>query len=231
MEIKQGTITDITQQGITIKVSYDNIDRLIKRKYETCLVGFNDGRKASDKQLRTIYAFFGAIADWSGYDKDETKDLMKITFRKNDDGLEKGIFSLADCDMTLAREFTKFLIKFLCQHDIPVFIGGKQISILDFINDDKDLVAHQVWACLKYKRCVICGGASEVHHTPVIGMGYDRTEIVHEGMTAQPLCRGHHTEAHTKGQKEFDKLYHLTSIVLDKELCKVYDLKTKGVEK
>jgi hypothetical protein len=231
MEIACGKIIDLNEHGLTIHVPYQNTGKLIKCKYETCLVGLNDGRRISDKQRNTIYAFMTAVDEYQGeYDLDVTKAMLKTFFlQTRDTELEQEDFSLANCSMTVAHNFIKFLITFLSKWDIPVFIGNQQISILDFINNDKDLVACHVWACLKYKKCVVCGGAAEVHHTPAIGMGGDRTEIVHEGMTVQPLCRGHHTECHTIGQKEFDNRFHLTSIVLDKELCKVWDLKTKEV--
>ena len=62
-------------------------------------------------------------------------------------------------------------------------------------------------------------------------MGRNREEIIHEGMKVLPLCRVHHTEAHTMGKKDFIEKYHLIDgIVLDKNLCKKYKLKSKKSE-
>jgi hypothetical protein len=231
MEVISGKIQEITPHGdITIVAKYTNLDRFCKRQYDTCLIGLADGRSISPKQRQTIYAFITAVADYQGEEDIEIpKQFLKSFFNKTqEDPFEQDTFSLSDCSMTVAHDFIKFLLMFLLKWDIPVFIGNQQVSLLDFISHDKDLIAHHVWASIRYKKCAVCGGHCELHHTPAIGMGFDRTEIVHEGLTVQPLCRIHHSEAHTKGQKEFDKLYHLTSIALDKELCKIYGLKQKG---
>lgn len=58
-----------------------------------------------------------------------------------------------------------------------------------------------------------------------IGMGRDRKEIVHEGMEVLPLCRVHHSEAHTIGRETFCKKYHVFGIRLDRELCKIYGVR------
>jgi len=59
-------------------------------------------------------------------------------------------------------------------------------------------------------------------------MGRDRTDVIHEGMEALPLCREHHTQAHGMPDAEFFKLYHIDGgINLDKTLCKIYGLKAR----
>ena len=77
----------------------------------------------------------------------------------------------------------------------------------------------------------VCGSRAELHHVDRVGMGRNREEIIHEGMEAMPLCREHHTECHTMGQREFDEKYHLEGgILLDRTLCKIYGLKKKKPE-
>ena len=49
-------------------------------------------------------------------------------------------------------------------------------------------------------------------------------------MRALPLCREHHTEAHTSGKSEFLEKYHLQAVKLDKELCGKWRLKAKNKE-
>ena len=88
------------------------------------------------------------------------------------------------------------------------------------------LFVHIKSFCARNKRCAVCGGHAEIHHIDRIGMGRDRTDIIHVDMEAIPLCRGHHTEAHTMSDREFFDIHHFDSgIILDKELCKVYGLK------
>ena len=46
-------------------------------------------------------------------------------------------------------------------------------------------------------------------------MGRDRTDVIHEGMEALPLCREHHTQAHGMPDAEFFKLYHIDGGIID----------------
>ena len=72
---------------------------------------------------------------------------------------------------------------------------------------------------------------AELHHVDRVGMGRDRTDILHEGMEALPLCREHHAEAHTMPDAEFFEKYHLDGgVVLDKTLCRIYKLKHRKGE-
>jgi len=95
---------------------------------------------------------------------------------------------------------------------------------LEFVDDVPDYIYH----CLITKKCCICGRHTDLHHVDRIGMGRDRNDIMHEGMEALPLCREHHTEAHTMPDAEFFGRYHLTGgIFMDKTLCRLYGLKRK----
>ena len=78
------------------------------------------------------------------------------------------------------------------------------------------------------KKCCICGLPSDLHHVDAVGAGRDRTEIIHEGMEVLPLCREHHTEYHNTGKTGFMEKYRMREgIKLDKNLCKLYGLKSK----
>jgi hypothetical protein len=45
-------------------------------------------------------------------------------------------------------------------------------------------------------------------------------------MEALPLCREHHTEAHTMPDEDFFAKYHLDGgVVIDKTIAKIYKLK------
>jgi hypothetical protein len=58
-------------------------------------------------------------------------------------------------------------------------------------------------------------------------MGNDRDDVIHIGRAALPLCREHHTELHTKGNKEFMNHYHLEPIKIDKKIAHCCKLNTK----
>jgi hypothetical protein len=225
MEIILGTIQDFTPYGeITIKAKYDNIERFCKRKYDKVEIGLNDGRTISLQQRKTIYALIGAIADYSGDMPEGMKNLMKMNFlTKQYNGLAKTMFSLADCDMTLACDFTKYLLEFCLDFAVPL-----KFDVLEFLDKDSDMLKLWAYSCLKHKMCTVCGKRGELHHIDQIGMGNDRTQMVHEGLEAMCLCRKHHEEWHTVGQAKFDEKYHLNGgVKLDKDLCKIYKLKFK----
>jgi hypothetical protein len=227
MEVIRGKITNIDEQGnVTITAKYDNFDLLCKRKYKDVEIGLNDGRTITPEQRQTIYALINGIAEDTGNLPDTVKYFHKLEFMtKAHTGLAKAMFSLSDCDVTLAREFTKYLIEFCLDWGIDL-----NFNLFEFIGDDNDLISHYVWACLKHKQCTCCGSKGELHHVDRIGMGNDRDEICHEGMEAMCLCRRHHDELHTIGDTKFYEKYHLDGgIPLDKELCKVWKVKAKKV--
>lgn len=227
MEIIKGQITNYNENGtLTITANYKNVDRFCKRKFQEVEIGLQDGRTITPLQRRTIYAFINAIAEWSGDLPEGMKNLMKIEFlTKQYNGLAKSMFSIADCDMTIAYEFTKYLINFCLDFGVDL-----DFDLFEFIGADKDLISHYVYCCLAHKRCTVCGSKGELHHIDRVGMGNDRTEIAHEGMEAMCLCRKHHSELHTIGDTKFYEKYHLDGgVKLDKNLCKIYKLK-KGEE-
>jgi len=57
--------------------------------------------------------------------------------------------------------------------------------------------------------CLICRSEAEPHHLKAIGMGRDRKKDLIEHLTAIPLCRKHHTEIHTLGQKTFEEKHKI----------------------
>jgi hypothetical protein len=222
IDIIKGRIVDIDERGtMTIKAYYPDWYMLVKREYRDCNIQLIDGRPMSDKQRRTCYAFLKDIANFTGMGLDPTKEYMKLKFLA-EDLQETGdkIFSLSSAPMSLVCAFQRFLVHFMLDWDIPC-----SIPLLDFVDDVNDYL----YACLAAKKCCICGKRADLHHVDRIGMGGDRTEIVHEGLEAQPLCREHHQEVDQLGQKTFNEKYHLPGgITLDKELCRLYKLKTKG---
>ena len=56
--------------------------------------------------------------------------------------------------------------------------------------------------------CSVCG-VSEVdaHHLDTIGMGGNRNKDCVEDFSCVPLCRGHHTDWHQMGNREFSRIY------------------------
>lgn len=215
----KGRIVDVDERGVTIRVPYDDYNTLIRREYKEVKVTFVDSRPVSDKQRRACWMILGAIAEWAGYSKTKINDLLKIRFLV-DELQETGaeIFSLSDAPMSLVCAYQRFLVEFVVDNDVPC-----SFRLLDFVDD----VEAYVYACLAAKKCCVCGKKADLHHVDHVGMGRDRDEIIHEGMRVLPLCREHHTEAHTAGEATFEERYHLTPIEADKTICKIYGLKTR----
>lgn len=211
---------DERSQELLIRAPWDDVFTMTKREFKECLVQPIDSRPLSDKQRKACYAMLREISDYTGMGPDPTKEYMKLKFMV-EELQETGdkIFSLSNAPMSLVCAFQRFLVRFILDWDIPC-----NFPLLNFVDD----VADYVYACLLNKKCCVCGRHADLHHTDHVGMGRDRDEIVHEGMMALPLCREHHTECHTIGQKTFEDKYHLIhGIELDKTLCRIYKLRRR----
>ena len=211
---------DEKRQELLIRAPYDDVFMMIKREYKTCLVQPIDGRPLSDKQRKMCYSLLRAISDETGMGLDPTKEYMKIKFLAEDlEETADKIFSLSNAPMSLVCAFQRFLIRFILDWDIPC-----NFSLLEYADDVGDYIYH----CLIAKKCCICGKPTDLHHIDRIGMGRSRDDIIHEGMEVLPLCREHHTEAHTMADSEFFEKYHIPSgIEMDTTLCRLYNLKRK----
>ena len=205
---------------LLIRAPYSDWVTMTARQFKECLVQPMDSRPLSDKQRKACYALMGAIADYAGMSKDRTKEMMKLKFlSENMEDMSDRIFSLSNAPMSYVCAFQRFLVQFILEWDIPT-----DFSLLDMVDD----VSDYIYGCLVNKKCVICGRPADLHHIERVGMGRNRDEIIHEGMEVLPLCREHHTEAHTMPDKDFFERYHLPGgIVADKTICRIYGLKRK----
>lgn len=223
MEIITGKIIGISERGMTIAANYDNIDRAVLRKYDAVQIGLPDGRTISPEQRRKAHALIGEIAEWQGDLPEFVKRLMKIEFITSRlQALEKTMFSLADCDVTTAREFITYLIDFMLEYDVP-----SRVPLAELCDD----IQRYVYACLMRKKCAVCGNAGELHHFAAIGMGSDRATVYQVGMPVISLCRECHTKAHTKGKSWLTGDMHLVAIPLTEEIGKKYKLTKKNLNK
>lgn len=205
---------------LLIRAPYADWHTMTKREYSQCLIQLIDGRPLSDKQRKCCYALLGEISDYTGMGKDPTKEWMKLKFLAEDlEQTADQIFSLSNAPMSLVCAFQRFLVRFILDWDIPT-----KFSLLDMVDD----VADYIYACLISKKCCISGRPAELHHVDRVGMGRDRTDILHEGLEALPLSREYHQEAHTMSDRQFFEKYHLPGgIVLDKTLCRIWKLKAR----
>lgn len=202
-----------------------DVNTFLKRMAGDSELILHDGRRISTEQQRKVYALIGEIADFmEGYRNvatiESTKRMMKLQFAvKCMTDTERHLFSLSNCDVTLAREFITFIIDFIIENDIPT-----RIPLIEQSED----IARYIYACLMNKKCAVCGKPAHLHHVDTVGAhGGDRAHINHIGLRCLPLCSEHHEEIHRKGN-EFMTGYHLEPIKIDKDIAKVYHLNTKS---
>lgn len=215
----KGRITGYDERRgvVTIEAPYDDFVTMCRREYREVEITMLDSRPLSDRQRKSCYAMLREIAEWSGHEPDDVKDIMKYKF-VSEMVETMNSFSLSNAPMSLVAAFQTFLARFIVAHDVPT-----RRPMLEYVDDIDDYVL----ACLTQKKCCICGKPADLHHVETVGMGRDRTEIIHEGMEVLPLCREHHTEAHTIGRDSFGKKYHIHGIEADKTICKLYGLKRR----
>lgn len=191
------------------------------------MVGWSDSRSISPDQRRKAWALIGEISAWAGYRKSEAAEvnenlkgefLRGIADRLLADSIQT--FSLSDCDMTTARMYIDFLIRFILDNGIPT-----ETPLIELCEDAEQYI----YACLMAKRCAVCGRwPVDLHHCEgsKVGMGGDRTKIHNLGRMVMPLCRLHHDEVDIIGQRSFNEKYHLPNgVEADEKICKKYKLK------
>lgn len=203
---------------LTVKPSL-SIDReLMQKQVKSVELRLTDGRMISAEQRKKIFALIRDISDWNGDVPEYIRACMEFNFRVRS-GIEP--FSLANCDMTVAKEFINYLIDFCFEWSVPT-----RDSLLNRTDD----ISKYLYLCLEHRKCAVCNAKADVHHITTVGMGRNRQKIVHKGMEAVALCRKHHQQAHAEGQAFFDR-YHIYGIKLDAYLCDKLNLKARSDKK
>lgn len=201
---------------ITSRPAYDNLG-------DTVSIVWHDKRQISPEQRRKAHALVGEICEWAGYygptEHEEMNCDLKHRFMQSQaDMIIKDMFSLANCDMTTARNYITYLVDFVVRHDVPT-----RVPVIQLCED----IEKYVYACLMNKKCAVCGKPAEIHHCQgsTVGMGRNRKTMIHLGLELMPLCRDHHSECHNTGQNTFNEKYHVFGLRADEQICKKVGLK------
>ena len=220
-EIIRGKIVKVDEDQMYIVAPMVDADRFMIRRYDEVLVELADGRSISPEQRRKAHAIIGEIADWQGDIPEALKRITKLEFIvSNMNSLAKKMFSLADCDMTTAREFISYLVDFVLRWDVPTHVSLRELC---------DDIEHYVYACLMNRKCAVCQKKrADLHHWVAIGMGRDRTEVAQIGWPVISLCREHHGKAHSEGRSWLEDDIHLVPIPMDEKIAKVYKISKKA---
>ena len=154
----------------------------------------------SADQRKKIYALFRDVAGSTGDTAENVKHNLKTKFCQEGEWED---FSLSDCEKDLASEFIEWLIEFCFEYGVELSEKPKDTV------DDIESYTH---ICIKQKKCVVCGQRAEIHHYDTIGMGRDRKTVDDSDSLVIPLCRSHHSEAHSIGRDSFCEKYHIKPV-------------------
>lgn len=204
--MEAGKITAMRENAdsIDLIIRVDNTSLaavIMSKRISDVVLGLVDGRILSPDQRRKIYATLRDISEYTGYTPEETKEVMKYIHIM---ATGSDYFSLSDCSMSLARAFINTLTDFCLEH------GVITSDLIFDRTDDIDTYLHQ---CIKHKKCAVCGRHGEIHHWDAVGMGNNRKRYDDTANRKICLCRMHHTIAHQRGVKDFQRDYHVYGIV------------------
>ncbi len=206
MQVEDGKITAVRDNGdstdLVVRVGNPRLAAAVMdKKITDVTLQLVDGRTLSPDQRRKIYATLRDISDHTGYSPEEAKEIMKyvhIAANGSD------YFSLSDCSMDMAREFINTLTDFCLENGVITS---------DRLSDRTDDITAYLYQCMRHKKCAVCGKPGEIHHWDAVGMGHDRRHYDDSANRKICLCRMHHTIAHQKGVKDFERDYHVYGIV------------------
>ena len=205
--MEDGKIIAVRDNGgsadIVVRIDNANLAaEIMDKQIKNVSLRLVDGRTLSPEQQKKIYATLRDISQYTGYTPEETKEVMKYVHITR---IGCDYFSLSDCSMSIARDFINTLTDFCLKHGV---------ILSERLSDRTDDIDTYLYQCTKHKKCAICGRFGEIHHWDTIGMGYDRRHYDDTENRKICLCRIHHTIAHQKGVRDFQRDYHVYGIVL-----------------
>ena len=195
----------VSQDGTELKVFIPKVnlqESIISKQIRHCGMWLDDGRAISAEQRKKAYATIADISMHTGYLPEELKEWLKYLHISK---IGCKYFSLSDCSVDTAREFINTILD--CAIENGIILDDLGINRTDDIN-------HYLYACIKNKKCAVCGKDGEIHHWDAIGMGNDRTEIDDSNHRKICLCRIHHTECHTVGNDAFEEKYKVYGMIV-----------------
>lgn len=247
----KGYITDYDAETDTLYIAVPNIggiEHLQEKEVTEADVELTliDGRMITPEQRRKVFALMRDITAFISGETSrneirstlcalklqylmDTADEESVRFVLTDNycrlqGID--LFSLSpnneNCaSRELASDFIDWLINLCIENAIPC---------MDTLLNRCEDVERYVYACVANRRCAICGKKADIHEVETVGSGRNRRKIGHLGQLVEPLCREHHNEVGSIGQKSFDEKYHMQGIRLDENLCERLRWKKKRKE-
>ena len=234
-----GYVYKANENGVMICVELPNAQSLLERKQITEVeVIITDGRTITPAQRRKIFALVNDITEYVSAPphnkkiraEEEMLRELKLLYiiHKSSENVRYNLtqkycelrdidlFSLSDVNETLASDFIDWLVEQCVKYAIPC---------MDTLINRAEDIERYIYICILHRRCAVCGARADIHEVETVGAGRNRRKMHHLGQLCQPLCRKHHSELHSTGQKTFDSKYLLCGVRLDEHLCKAVKYK------
>ena len=237
----KGYITDYDSNTDTLYIAvplHGGIDILNEKVSDEVEVALTPSALISPQQRRKVFSLIREITDYisgGGNSRNEIRSTlraMQLNYLIDVADSEAVRFCLTDqycrlqsidlfslspsnencASRELASDFIEWLVNLCVENAIPC---------MDTLLNRTEDVQRYVYACVANRRCAICGRKADIHEVETVGSGRNRNKIGHVGQLVEPLCREHHQEVGSMGQKSFDEKYHLQGIRLDDHLCEI----------
>ena len=237
----KGYITDYDAEADTLYIAvplHGGIDILNEKVSDEVEVALTPSALISPQQRRKVFSLIREITDYisgGGNSRNEIRSTlraMQLNYLIDVADSEAVRFCLTDqycrlqsidlfslspnnencASRELASDFIEWLVNLCVENAIPC---------TDTLLNRAEDVQRYVYACVANRRCAICGRKADIHEVETVGSGRNRSKIGHVGQLVEPLCREHHQEVGSMGQKSFDEKYHMQGIRLDEHLCEI----------
>lgn len=170
-----------------IDTSKDNVLRYQTPKGLFADIKFQDDRVVNHEQRKKFYATVADITDYTGYDPNYMKELLKFWYCAE---FDQEYFSLSDCSLEVARELITFTLEFAMDNDIPLTQNPLERT--------EDIFRYLSY-CIRKERCCICPEKGTVYTIDA-----DKNKMC--------MCENHRQIAKDKGLKEFCELWKVYGI-------------------
>ena len=213
-ETEKGTDIIIHIPGEAIK------DKILRQKTFDAEIRINDGRTISNEQRKKIFALTKDITDYTGDAPEYLKEWLKYDYCSQSG---EDYFSLSNCSIDTARNFITHIIDFVLRENIPLSDLG--------LNRTEEIDKY-LYACIKYRRCVLTGQANaDIHHVTGsrVGMGRNRVTINHAGLELMALNRKWHNKVHQEGEIDIFAAYKIYGIKVDAATLNELGIKAEDI--
>lgn len=179
----------------------------------------------SEDQRKKIWALCKAYGDEIGYSKEEMREILENSFcEKYDiDYFSLSVKKKDTCTLKLASKFIQYIIEHSIYwgFNLIIYEGKGKDKVAKFARDIVPEIGRYIVACLRAKRCAICGSYEDVtiHHWDTVASTvgtYKRDDGLHGRMIS--LCGKCHSIVHNMPTTEVEEKYHVYGVLLGPKL-------------